>query len=327
MEKIKVNLSYNTYNLLIHDMESFSFNLKDGIPNKNLFYNTVCCGMYEIYKQESNKLRSELYNILENKISDTAINDILNSIEQLYNYKNEDKTNRSHGFYISFRPSKGLINMYEEIEVEELKGNSISNFYRNLFNSYAKLPQDERERIVFANDLKNIESAISNKKTIIISLKNSKLELIPYKVVRTNDELYNYLITGFKRNNVLRIFSLHLFKCNNVIKSKNSYQLSKEEIDKFDSCLEYGPRYIEYRIIKTKIKLTKKGQSFFKKFYLNRPIPDSIEEDIYTFTCSEDELAFYFSRFGSHALVIEPINLKNRMKSFYKRAYNFYENS
>lgn len=327
MEKIKVNLSYNTYNLLIHDMESFSFNLKDGIPNKNLFYNTVCCGMYEIYKQESNKLRSELYNILENKISDTAINDILNSIEQLYNYKNEDKTNRSHGFYISFRPSKGLINMYDEIEVEELKGNSISNFYRNLFNSYAKLPQDERERIVFANDLKNIESAISNKKTIIISLKNSKLELIPYKVVRTNDELYNYLITGIKRNNVLRIFSLHLFKCNNVIKSKNSYQLSKEEIDKFDSCLEYGPRYIEYRIIKTKIKLTKKGQSFFKKFYLNRPIPDSIEDDIYTFTCSEDELFSYFSKFGSHALVIEPINLKNRMKSFYKRAYNFYENS
>ena len=95
MEKIKVNLSYNTYNLLIHDMESFSFNLKDGIPNKNLFYNTVCCGMYEIYKQESNKLRSELYNILENKISDTAINDILNNIEQLYNYKNEDKTNEN----------------------------------------------------------------------------------------------------------------------------------------------------------------------------------------------------------------------------------------
>ena len=30
MEKIKINLSYNTYNLLIHDMESFAFHIENG---------------------------------------------------------------------------------------------------------------------------------------------------------------------------------------------------------------------------------------------------------------------------------------------------------
>ena len=34
VEKIKVNLSYSVYNLLLHDMEDFKFDIKDDIPNK-----------------------------------------------------------------------------------------------------------------------------------------------------------------------------------------------------------------------------------------------------------------------------------------------------
>ena len=40
-EKIKVNLSYNVYHLLQKDMDDFNFHVKDGTPNKNLFYNTI----------------------------------------------------------------------------------------------------------------------------------------------------------------------------------------------------------------------------------------------------------------------------------------------
>ena len=89
MEKIKVNLSYNTYNLLIHDMESFSFNMKDNIPNRNLFYNILCKEMYNIKKKESEELRERLSNILQNNLNNyNIINDILNDIEDVYNYKN-----------------------------------------------------------------------------------------------------------------------------------------------------------------------------------------------------------------------------------------------
>lgn len=325
MEKIKVNLSYNTYNLLIHDMESFSFDLKDGIPNKNLFYNTVCKGMYSIIKKESNELRDRLYNILKGEIQNAdVINDVLNSIEDLYNYKNEDKTNRSHGYYISFRPKQDLMDMYEEIENFELRNNTISNYYRNLFNAYAKLPQDERERIIFKDQLKIIESAIKNKKTLFITNSSSKFELIPFEIVRTNDELYNYLIAGIKKNNIIKHFSLHLYKCHNIIKTKNSYSLSDEEKIEFEKLLDYGPRNIERRSIISIVRLTQKGQSYFRKFYLNRPIPESIDEDIYTFKSSADELLTYFSRFGSAATILEPLNLKNQMINFHKKAYNSY---
>ena len=56
-EKIKVNLSYNVFNLLQKDMEDFKYQIKDGSPNKNAFYNTIVKNMVEIHKKESEIVR------------------------------------------------------------------------------------------------------------------------------------------------------------------------------------------------------------------------------------------------------------------------------
>ena len=177
VEKIKVNLSYNVYNLLIKDMEDFHFDVKDDTPNKNLFYNTIIKNMFEKHKKEEDLLRDKLSTLLDNKIkSNTLLNEILDELEELYNYKIEDKTNRSHGYYISFRPSKKMEEIYDEIELNYLKNNTFSNYFRNIFNEYSKLSQDERERIIFKDQLKIIESAINNKKylNVIILLNQRK---------------------------------------------------------------------------------------------------------------------------------------------------------
>lgn len=328
VEKIKVNLSYSVYNLLLHDMEDFHFDITNDTPNKNLFYNTIVKNMVAKRKQESEYIRSQLSKTLEDNVkSAKLVNTLLDQLEALYNYKLEDKTNRSHGYYISFRPSKKLMDIYEEIEEYELKGNTISNYYRNLFNDYAKLPQDERERVIFFDTVKLIESAITNKRVLNIPLTpTNKIEFIPYALVRTNDELYNYLIGATSKHGQIRCFPLHLFKCSKAIKTKIRYSLTDEEIAYFEEQIERGPRNIERRTVLTKVRLTKKGMKFFKTFYLNRPIPTNIEDDIYTFNTSQDELLLYFSRFGAEAEIIEPNNFRNQMKRFHKKAYYLYEN-
>jgi hypothetical protein len=174
-EKIKVNLSYNVFHLLQKDMEDFEFGLKNNEPNKNLFYNTIIKNMVNLHRYETELIREKLSLILDKHISSKEVfNDVLNEIETLYNYTLEDKTNRSHGYYISFRPSKKLESLYEEIEMYELQNTTISNYFRNIFNKYAKLPQDERERIVFKDELAIIESAIKNKRILKIMLKTMK---------------------------------------------------------------------------------------------------------------------------------------------------------
>ncbi|MBO5711930.1 MAG: hypothetical protein J6R47_03740 [Acholeplasmatales bacterium] len=327
-EKIKVNLSYNVYNLLQKDMEDFRFNIKDGIPNKNLFYNTIVKNMIDVQRLETTVIRDKLSSLLNTHIkSNSLLNDILDKLEEIYNYKIDDKTNRSHGYYISFRPSKKLEDLYDEILDYELKNNTISNYFRNLFNNYARLAQDERERIIYKDELKIIESAINTNKTLNIKLNNISFEFIPYEIVRTNDELYNYLIGGIRRKDRLQCISLHLYKCNNLFKTKNVFELTDEEKKHFDDILVYGPREVERRTVLTKIKLTKAGIRKFKSMYLNRPIPIEINDNIYTFNCSHDNLFLYFSRFGVDAEILEPLNLRNQIISFHRKAYNKYKNN
>lgn len=324
-EKIKVNLSYNVYNLLQKDMEDFRFYFKDNNPNRNLFYNTIVKNMIDNKRNETKVIREKLSTLLNNHIkSNDVLNDVLEELEELYNYKIDDKTNRSHGYYISFRPSKKYEDLYNEIEEYELKNNTISNYFRNIFNSYARLPQDERERIIFKDELKIIESAINNKRIINIKINNTNLELIPYEVVRTNDELYNYLIAGIRISSGFKFISLHLYKCCHIIKTKKVFDLTNEEKNKFDEILEYGPREVERRTVLTKIKLTNNGIKKYKSMYLNRPIPIEINDDIYTFNSSHDNLFLYFSRFGTDAEILEPENLRNQMIAFHRKAYNKY---
>ena len=61
--------------------------------------------------------------------------------------------------------------------------------------------------------------------------------------------------------------------------------------------------------------------------YLNRPIPVDINDDIYTFNCSHDNLFLYFSRFGIDAEILEPDNLRGQIIAFHRKAYNKYKNS
>ena len=125
----------------------------------------------------------------------------------------------------------------------------------------------------------------------------------------------------------MRRLSLHLYKCINIIKTKNKFEFSDEEINQLNENLSFGPREIERRAVLTKIKLTKNGIKKFKKMYLNRPIPIEINDNIYTFNCSHQNLFIYFSRFGVDATILEPLNLRNQMIAFHKKAFNKYTNN
>lgn len=325
-EKIKVNLSYNCYNLLLKDMESFQFMKQNNTANKNLFFNTLIRHMVEQRQKEYENTRAKLVQLLSGKIqSEEIISELLAQIDDAVSAKNEDTSNRSHGYYISFRPSKKMEELYDKIEYENLGSSTISKYYRNIFNAYSKLPQDVREEIIFHQQKETILKAIRLKRKLKITLQNQILDFIPYALVKTEDEQYNYLIGCIRKAAGIRIFSLHLYKLKSMFISKEGYSLSEEEEHSFDKVLVRGPREINARTVKTVIELTDKGVSLFKKMYLNRPIPDDIQGNTYTFTCSADNLFIYFSRFGKEAIVREPLNLKNQLKKFYLSAYNHYE--
>lgn len=324
LEKIKVNLSYNVYHLLLKDIESFQFYKNNNEGNMNLFINTIVFQMMAKKRKRDDEIYQELKQLdLNNQDQLLKITTI---IQSLINNQYEDHSNRFKGYYISFRPSKKFEDLYNYIEENELNNLSLSQFFRNLLNEYAALPQDEREHIIFYDTYLKIQSAIHNKNYICFKDRNIK-DFIPYKIVKTSDELYNYVIGAFKRNNHFHYFSLHLFKCSNIVKMNQHFELTEVEISQFESILINGPREIERRNGESIVRLTLNGIKLFKKFYLNRPIPTKIEDNLYYFNSSYDNLFYYFSRFGKDAIILSPLHLKNRMISFYLKSLNSYQNN
>ena len=66
------------------------------------------------------------------------------------------------------------------------------------------------------------------------------------------------------------------------------------------------------------------SRELFEKIYLYRPIPITIEGDVYTFDCSANQVLYYFERFGSEALILSPKKLGIFMRNYYYFALKKY---
>ena len=234
----------------------------------------------------------------------------------------EYKANR-FTLYLTYEEFYNLVKDYTlKMKTDE----SLKGFLSEKFNIINKALEDYLDNV--NSEVDNILNIHGKSEIMCINVYEKdnnflKLELVSDNI---NYELYNYFVGAIRRKNKLHYLSLHLFKCDNIIKSKKTYELSEEEISYFDNILIYGPREVERRTITTKIRLTKNGIRRFKTFYLNRPIPTEIKDNIYVFNASHENLFVYFSRFGSDAEIIEPLNFRNQMINFHKKAYNKYLN-
>ena len=144
--KYKIRLSFTTYYTLLNDMYTFNFIKENGDPNQNNFYNTLISSYYNNLKYRYNEINDYIFNELYSHIKDkNKISKIANSLNTKINeIYHSDFNYKYHNFDIYIYPTKDTASMYDEIENNELKIESMSEFIRNLFNEYAKAPSYER---------------------------------------------------------------------------------------------------------------------------------------------------------------------------------------
>lgn len=141
-EKYKIRLSYHTYYSLHDDMFTYNFCKENGEPNKNKFFNTLITGFYNNFSYRRNNLTEYLSERYGNKFkgqNELIIfsNDIFSKINELYN---SDINTKYHNCEVYIYPTKETSSMYDQIETNETKNESMSEFIRNLFNEYIKEP-------------------------------------------------------------------------------------------------------------------------------------------------------------------------------------------
>ena len=316
-QKIKVKLSYLTYSTLISDMHVFEFYKNDGTVNKNLFLNTLIYKYSGIINSKIEAYNKDLRKMLTSyNIANDNVSNIIDYITALNN-KVDNKENLDAD--LTFVVTSKFENVFEEIESNYLTNMNLSEYLRGLFNSYIKLNQDEREKVLFNDVVNYVNLAIKEKRKLIVKIRNAKHLTNPIGIFQSKDRKFSYYV--YHINNI--ITSVRISKVQPLAMSK---ELIEEYVSDKNSKLAIKDfEFFGSATSDIKVQLTKKEIKLFNKIYTYRPIVKKIEDDIYYFDATADQVLFYFSRFGKEANVLNNESIRHRLYSFYKGGYNLYK--
>lgn len=325
LDKIKITLNKYTYNIILKDCELFGFYKNNNELNKNAFLNTLIVNYHDKFNANENNLKSSILNVLDEiniKNNDEILEKLLNIIRKNNEVEDDDKSE-----IINLKPTKFSEKTISLIENNLSLYSSLSSYYRNMFASYAQIPLNLRERIIFKDNYETICESINNEKQVNIILNNGFVykNVSVYKICNSKEELFNYVLIQ-KNDNNFSTLRLANIKFVHILNTKSV--VNQSTINIFERQIKCGVEYPFYNINEEKIivKLTETGIKMFKRIYLYRPIPFKIENDLYYFNCSYNQIEYYFKRFGNNAIVISPINLCKNLNKYYFLASKAYYN-
>lgn len=333
MEPIKVTLPTRIAQILEKDAELFSLVKSKNEPNKNKIYNLIIKNYQSIFQEKHNKVITDMTLMLKdfNLENNELIENIANYFENRQIFEEDSKETT----VIRVQVHKGTVGDFEDL-IESLDGPYAekSPCLRRLFCSYAAIPLNVREQIIFKDSVNKIKKAIHEKKTIKFKQRNNKRIVHPYALVTSKEELYNYLlckeiITDEKtKENKERYMSFRLTHIKDVFIQNANAHFTDTDIEYLEATKKLSPQYIvRSHDPKVKVLLNDEGEKQLDRIYTHRPKLVEKNGHIYTFACTEDQAKAYFTKFKRNAVIIEPKSLAEKMqKDFYEtqKTYKIY---
>ena len=338
MDKINIYVPQDIGTILENDVIQFEIYKKDGCTvNKNRFLAMLVQGYYDDYMLELQNTHKVLCSILSAKGLDTSeLSDIVNEILTEVVLPKIPTRKGKNPIRLSLKPTKETISLIKHI-LEDLGANDyISQFFCKMLMSYCEKPFSVREKILFKDNydfiIKACEQQYSIRFTTIWNTKNMH-EVIPYKIVVGQEEMYNYLLCGEKNkeNGDWEAKSYRLNRINDLRFGNGREILPLDIIACLDKMIYYAPQHAINQQRELCVKLSQKGIRLMNRIYRGRPKierKEKIEEQYYYyyFLCSEEQVLWYFSRFsGEDAEIIYPEDCRNKMRDFHKKTANVYD--
>ncbi len=325
-EKIKIYVTKTVADVLVRDADFFGFKKKDGITsNKNAFLSALILNYYDDFTNKQKVLGERVEKILKQTgLSDSKNLLLKNEIIEAFNKESTTSMLEKYDVLVSLKPTKETASLIDYIEGYLLNGASLSQYFRNMFTSYAYMPQDKRAEIIFKTQYNVIENAIKqNKKIFIVLNGGEKIEVSPYAICRSKEEFYLYLLCS--KNSYTMTVKLN--KISSVVMLESEREISNNDVLVFNKMIKYGPQFLYNPSDEaTIIKLTENGVKKYKRFYVHRPIPDQIDKNLYIFNCSPEQVFQYFIKFGKDAEIVSPYYLRERAMRFLSSSLKNYKN-
>lgn len=317
-EKYKIYLSDDTRSRLINDAELFEFTKKDESVNLNAFLKALIVNYFDQYRHDSEKLMT---NIMQDLTSITSISDkdaVRLADKIVSTYIKNDQFQSKQTSAVTLTVSGSSYDIIKIIENNMLKDTSLSQYLKDMFNSYLSIPRSEREAIIFKDSYEDISRALKEHKILSFTNTTSGDEhaylVEPYVIAPSKEEQCNYLLCMDRNSRRPRTFRISRLR--SVFVTADSFPINPETQKELQEKAIRSPHSVSLTV-QAVVRLNKYGVRKFKAITKNRPIVSKIEGDLYYFDWPELQLEEYFKRFGRDAIVIEPESLKEKIKKFY----------
>lgn len=331
-EKINIFIPNYIEEIINKDAKLFEIFKKDKKTiNRNKFLTLLINGYYTVFINEYLTTKEKIkLSFKDSGISESEKNDLIYNLTTSFYFPPVEKKKGKKLSRISLKPTKDNINALIALE-EYFNEYSTSNYLSCIIQRYSNLPLYERERIIFSSKYSIIKNACTNKNTFSFrTIWNNKRRIIfPYKIVVSDEENFNYLICSEMNEfgkEITRSFRLN--RITDISISNTKFYQSDEIVRKMEKMIYLSPQYEineEYHSI---IKLTDYGVILLNRIYQGRPNHGNLTyqngEAFFHYDGSLEQLFFYFRKFGANACVIEPIELKNKFKEYYKSGSDLY---
>ena len=332
--------------------------------NPNGFFNTVILNMLKYdYSVSSTVIASrerERARLKKLGLDDSTVNTLIEKYtSELITFINDKLSDKKSSSHFQFKLSKELYGGWNEdgylmkhcFEADVYK-DRLGVFLRAVFEEYAGKTHIERERIIFADIISEIEEAIASEKNYNLYLTNSAGDwrVKPYKITTDVRTSYLYLVCKSRqdspdysdgsshadgKDDEWKISSFRISRIISVKKSRKDDKLTDEEKKKIDTAIyERGVAFLLSEAEEIKVRISDEGLRQYKTRLFLRPEyiepPKKCENtegwSEMKLRCTQRQAINYFFRFGKEVKIESPTELRDEFAKRYSEAAALYGN-
>ena len=268
------------------------------------------------------------------------INKVISSIDSMKIISYGIKSKNNIAIDVKINTKNEYIWMKKLIENKDL---SSSEILRGCIAYYFMLSTEKREKVIYNEQIKKIESSIDRKISVKIKYRKENEEIDvrkidAYGIFHTKIESHLYLIAFCHKRKNVRTFKLSRIEsleyCKEpIIERKECLDVIENAKKYFDSFLSYG-QYVKIRFDSAGMELLKKievnrPKEIEKKYFYDKFSDDSViilskeeleDKNIKIFECSEYQCRVYFYQFLDSIYILEPKEYREKMIKKFKQA-------
>lgn len=244
----------------------------------------------------------------------------------------QKKESYPQGDSLIFRLNNHNFRILYEDRAESTAYSAPSKYLKALLEEYARLSPSERERVYYRNCIDGaLQPALDAGYLLELHSGGKQFLVKPHSIMADPFNSHLYLVGLARRvDKPAEQETIASFRISRLEQAKTrrnpSGRLSAEQRRQIEKQLQLvGVQYLVGNRNHIAIRLTAAGrQAFLQRSYM-RPVPESVEGDVYHFYCSVMQIRNYFLSFGKEAQILEPASLRKEFFKFYRDAYQSYE--